>query len=35
MFKQDENALRYGSMPLDHLFIQEYLPGAKGDYVKV
>ncbi|MBQ9197218.1 MAG: DnaD domain protein [Clostridia bacterium] len=27
--------LRFGAMPLDHLFIQEYLPGAKGDYVKV
>ena len=35
MFKQDENALRFGALPLDHLFIQEYLPGAKGDYVKV
>ncbi len=35
MFKLDENMLRFGAMPLDHLFIQEYLPGAKGDYVKV
>ena len=35
MFKQDENMLRYGAMPVDHLFLQDYLPGAKGDYVKV
>ena len=35
MFKQDENALRFGSLALDHIFIQDYLPGAKGDYVKV
>lgn len=35
MFKQDEDALRLGAMPLDHLFIQDYLPGAKGDYVRV
>ena len=35
MFKLDENALRYGSLPVDNLFFQEYLPGAKGDYVKV
>ena len=27
--------LRFGALPLDHLFIQDYLPGAKGDYVKV
>ena len=35
MFKQDEAMLRLAAMPLDHLFIQEYLPQAKGDYVKV
>ncbi len=35
VFKQDENLLRFGAMPLDALFIREYLPGAKGDYVKV
>lgn len=35
MFKPDENALRYGSLAVDNLFFQDYLPGAKGDYVKV
>jgi len=35
MFKPDESLLRYGAMPLDHLFIQEYLPAARGEYVKV
>ena len=35
MFKLDENALRYGSLPVDNLFFQDYLPEAKGDYVKV
>ena len=25
MFKQDENMLRYGAMPVDHLFLQDYL----------
>lgn len=35
MFKQDESMLRFGAMALDHLFIQDYLPAARGDYVKV
>ena len=35
MFKQDESMLRYGALPVDNLFFQEYLPGAKGAYVKV
>ena len=35
MFKQDEALLQLGAMALDHLFIQEYLPAARGDYVKV
>ena len=35
MFKHDEDALRYGALPLDNLFLREYMPGAKGDYVKV
>ena len=35
MFKLDDNTLLYGSMPLDHLFIRDYLPAARGDYVKV
>ena len=35
MFKQDEDMLRYGALALDHLFIQDYLPAAPGDYVKV
>ena len=35
MFKQDDSMLRFGALPVDNLFIQEYLPAAKGDYVKV
>lgn len=35
MFNQDESMLRYGVTALDNLFIMEYLPAARGDYVKV
>ena len=35
MFKQDETMLRYGVTALDNLFIMEYMPAARGDYVKV
>ncbi|MBQ7455022.1 MAG: DnaD domain protein [Clostridia bacterium] len=35
MFTQDESLLRLGALALDNLFIQDYLPAAKGDYVKV
>ena len=35
MFNQDESMLRYGAMALDNLFIMDYLPSARGDYVKV
>ena len=35
MFEQDESMLRFGVTPVENLFIQEYLPAARGDYVKV
>ena len=35
MFKPDEDALRYSTLPLERLFVSDYLPAAKGDYVKV
>jgi DNA replication protein DnaD len=35
MFEQDENMLRFGVTPVENLFIQDYLPSARGDYVKV
>jgi len=35
MFHQDESMLRYGVTALDNLFITDYLPSARGDYVKV
>ena len=35
MFKQDDSMLRFGALAVDNLFFQEYLPAAKGDYVKV
>lgn len=35
MFKPDDSMFLYGAMPLDHLFIRDYLPAARGDYVKV
>lgn len=35
MFIQDESMLKFGVTPLDNIFILDYLPAAKGDYVKV
>lgn len=35
MFEQDTQALYFGVTPLENLFLSEYMPGAKGDYVKV
>ena len=35
MFNLDDNALKYGTTPLENIFILDYLPAAKGDYVKV
>ena len=35
MFHQDESMLRYGVTALDNLFLTDYLPSARGDYVKV
>lgn len=35
MFIQDDSMLKFGVTPLDNIFILDYLPAAKGDYVKV
>ena len=35
MFEMDENALAFGVTPLENRFLLDYLPAAKGDYVKV
>lgn len=35
MFERDQNARDFGVTPIENLFIREYLPAAKGDYVKV
>lgn len=35
MFNQDESMSRLGATAVENLFIQEYLPAARGDYVKV
>ena len=35
MFIQDDSMLKLGTTPLDNIFILDYLPAAKGDYVKV
>ncbi len=34
-FEQDHQALYFGSMPVEHIFLTEYMPAARGDYVKV
>ena len=34
-FEQDLQTLYFGSMPVEHIFLTEYMPAAKGDYVKV
>lgn len=35
MFEKDPAALAWGVTPLENKFLLEYLPAAKGDYVKV
>ena len=35
MFEFDQNALAYGVTALENRFLLDYLPAAKGDYVKV
>ena len=35
VFEQEMQALYFGSMPVEHIFITEYMPAARGDYVKV
>ncbi len=35
VFEQDMQALYFGSMPVEHIFLTEYMPAARGDYVKV
>ncbi len=35
MFERDASAHAFGVTAVENLFIQEYLPAAKGDYVKV
>lgn len=35
MLKRDKESLSWGVTPLDNVFIRDYLPAAKGDYVKV
>lgn len=35
LFAFDEQFTLFGSTPVDNQFILEYLPGARGDYVKV
>ncbi len=34
-FEQEMQALYFGSMPVEHIFLTEYMPAARGDYVKV
>ena len=35
MFEMDGDSLMYGVTPLENRFLLEYLPAAKGDYIKV
>ncbi|MBR3107136.1 MAG: DnaD domain protein [Clostridia bacterium] len=35
MFEFDQGALSYGVTPLENRFLLDYLPAAKGDYIKV
>lgn len=35
LFEFDEQYPLFDATPVENLFVQEYLPGAKGDYVKV
>ena len=34
-FEQDLQALYFGTMPVEHIFLTEYMPAARGEYVKV
>ena len=35
MFEKDEEMLKYGFTAVENAFLMDYLPAAKGDYVKV
>lgn len=35
MFERDESMRHFGATTIDNVFIQDYLPAARGDYVKV
>lgn len=35
MFEMDQEAFRYGITPVENTFLTDYLPAAKGDFVKV
>ncbi|MBE5786935.1 MAG: hypothetical protein E7324_05260 [Clostridiales bacterium] len=35
MFEQDREALAFGALAVENCFLMDYLPAAKGDYVKV
>jgi hypothetical protein len=35
LFEFDEQYPLFDATPVENLFVQEYLPAAKGDYVKV
>lgn len=35
MFEMDKEAFRFGVTPVENSFIMDYLPSAKGDFVKV
>ena len=35
MFEMDKEAFRFGATPVENSFILDYLPNAKGDFVKV
>ena len=35
MFEMDRDSLMFGVTPLENRFLQDYLPAARGDYIKV
>ena len=35
MFDRDGQAVYFGVTPVENIFLTEFLPAAKGDYVKV
>ena len=35
MFELDQESFRYGVTPVENAFLTDYLPAAKGDFVKV